>query len=216
METLRSNHDHLQFILNNYIFERRPGINHTNTDGTVGWRCKYFWKTKCQASFRTLNNILTNYNKNNLIHNHVSETDEALLFNKTQTSIKEKITNEKKTSVNSICVKEIANVIRDNNICINNETSKCTSKILSANSQRKLYYHRLNEVPKLPKNFSEINLPYIYTICNSKSIDNNDQLFKIFQNDNKMIGFASPTQLNIMKSSNWWGADGTFKVIYFI
>ena len=60
----------------------------------------------------------------------------------------------------------------------------------------------------------DIVVPYKYSITSYKT-SLQDTKFLIFQNKD-MLAFASPSGLEILRESEWWAADGTFKVSLFL
>ena len=161
-------------------------------------------------------------------HNHPAYNDAEIIFKSARSDLIESGKQSSKLSAQSICIVAVSNLIKEHNLDPTDpDVSKAATIIKSIQILYFQYYdyfynyyllldkkssinwHRLNLVPTLFDEIEEINLPEEYKLTNYK------KLFMQFQNKD-MIGFSSPTGLEILNQSEWWAADGTFKVFIYL
>ena len=202
-KTIQTKRDGINLLVNNYVYE----VRRRNKD-SIAWCCVEWRKTRCSATIKTnlINQVLSQFGE----HQHAPLTSVEIIFKENRPELHALAKTNRRDSSNSICIREADRLIRENGLNISNQDVLKASSIIYKHS-RSLDYHRRKETSILPKTIESIVLPKNYTICSSKNDDKSEKIFAIHQDEN-MIAFSSPTGLEILNSSDWWGCDGTFKV----
>jgi hypothetical protein len=195
-------------LLDKYAFQRVSKNDYQ--DGSTGWQCKERRNKllTCRSKVTTIGNEIK---KPATAHNHEPLTDVQIADMRQRCKNKQRCREEPHVSVSkiySIGNKEFCEQITSGQpFDLDSNTAPDMQKFKSV--KQGLYRQRWKISPPLPKSQDDINLSdeYKQTLCKQPF-----QIYDITTGTNeRLIGMASQTALDILLQSDVWHTDGTFK-----
>ncbi|CAF0852987.1 unnamed protein product [Brachionus calyciflorus] len=203
IEFVPSNKGGLMLFYEEHLYQK---LKKPNKDGTQAWRCRdYRLKNKhCKALCYTLDNKVVAVTGQHL-HQKVNKTE--VIFSHAKQVIKELVKTDT-APIKKIFEKTINKTIGESQIEIA-EAALFAPKY--RNIEKGLYSIRHeNIVPFLPKKTNEILFSGAFESF-QKTTNGKRFLFFDTNDSDRIIAFASDTQLGILSRSKRWHVDGTFK-----
>lgn len=190
-----TNHDCMDLCYDGYLFKR-----HRINKNSINWLCK---TNGCNSSVTvTRDEKISRFveHKLDIQHNLVDEQEKLRL--KFNMDCKIRAETEPHVSVGKIYLEEQSKVAQSSNLTYE-ELSKIIDPYYCMKST--LTKRKKKNCPKLSKSLRDMVIPDEY------KVNNQNEKFLIYNKDNKILVFASPTQLKALSQATHWYADGTFR-----
>ncbi|CAF1135550.1 unnamed protein product, partial [Brachionus calyciflorus] len=181
-------HNGMDLCFNGYLFKR-----HRINKNSINWICKV---NGCNASVTlTRDDKLLRFSEHKTEINHEKLDDQEMIRIQFNTNCKIRAESESHNSVGKIYLEEQSKIKQTSNLSYE-ELSKVIGPFTSIKST--LTKRKKKFCPKLAKNLRELEIPEEF------KLNNQNEKFLIYNNDNKILVFASPTQLKALSQATHW------------